>query len=74
VAHNVKSTWKIINEVTGTIHNNKDKVEVIKFNNRIINIDNDPVGGSNLFNNHFINVGKHLAEKLSGDVNFDKYV
>lgn len=71
MAHNVKLTWKFINEVTGTIHNNKDKIEVIHLSNSIINIDNDSVGGSNVSNNYSINVGKHLVEQLSGDVNYD---
>jgi hypothetical protein len=51
--------------VTGTIQNDSHNVKKIKFNNDIINIDKDPVGGANVFNNYFVNVGKHLAEKLA---------
>jgi len=65
VSHNVKSTWKLINEVTGSFQNNSHNVKNIKLNNDIINIENDPVGGANVFNNYFVNVGKLLAEKLA---------
>lgn len=65
MSHNVKSTWKLINEVTGTIHDNKDKVVEIKLNNSIINIE---FSGRwfKCINNFFTNLEKHLVEKLFG--------
>lgn len=74
VSSNSKLTWKFINELTGTIHNNKDKIELINDNGNLINIDSEPIRGANLFNNYFINVGKNLTDHFLGIDNLEQIV
>ena len=66
-AGDAKSVWKVINNVLKRDQpnfNNKDITFIKNCNDNINVAISDPIEVSNSFNEHFINVGKSLSDKL----------
>lgn len=58
---NLKTTWKLINEIINTRKIKSSIPDSFKENEQI---SSDPKEIANKFNNYFVNVGPNLAEKF----------
>jgi len=56
VSNNPKLTWQLVNEITDSKTINKETIKTISTNNKTYNVNEDPKGISNIFNQYFINV------------------
>lgn len=56
-------TWKLINEVTYSKCRSKDDIINLKTNDHDVNVKNDLITASNMFNNFFINIAKNSLIK-----------
>jgi len=63
VSSNPKSTWNLINEVTGSKLRFNDDIVKLKNNECEVNVKNDPITASNMFNNFFINITQNNIKK-----------
>jgi hypothetical protein len=62
---NPKSTWNLINEVTGSKLRFKDNIIKLRNNEYEINVKNDPITAFNMFNNFFINIVQNNIKKTN---------
>lgn len=64
VSHNPKATWKLINEVVGNKAINKDNIQCLKIDNKIIDVNNELIKAYNVFNEYFNTIGSQLSKKF----------
>jgi hypothetical protein len=63
ISHNSKLTWKLINEITCSKINNKEKIQTLKIDEKLINVNKDPKEASNIFNNFFFQYRKEISRQ-----------
>lgn len=62
---NLRKTWNTINEITNSRNNkNRNNIVWIEKNGEKITVEQGAEKIANIFNNHFINTGVQLAEKI----------
>jgi hypothetical protein len=69
LSHNPKATWKLINEITSNNAINKGNIKYFKIDDKILNVQNQPILACNAFNSFFSTVGLKLSKKFNNTEN-----
>jgi len=65
LSYNPKATWKLIKKITNNFSINKDNIEYLKIDDKIVNVQNEPILACNAFNDLFSTIGLKLSKKFN---------